>query len=188
MAAGWLFLTPLIFSIGNLDQAGSALVLEQFVSLAGVMLITPLFLPEQDKEIRELIESKYTDSTGIYLLRILLAALTLLVYICVFAGTMLALDSEFEGLAYIAGTFATAFFMGSLGLLAYAVSNQVTIGYLIPLGWYLFNLFTGSKYVQKLDLFSLAKGSFEEKYGLLAVGFCFVVAALLVKKMQRSRR
>jgi hypothetical protein len=58
-------LIPLIFGIGSHGSRESAFILERFVSLTGIILITPVFLPEQDKNIAELAESKYTPPTGI---------------------------------------------------------------------------------------------------------------------------
>ncbi|MEC0241163.1 hypothetical protein P4H66_15025 [Paenibacillus dokdonensis] len=58
---------------------------------------------------------------------------------------------------------------------------------MLPIAYYLTNMFTGSKYVQHFYLFSLAKGSFDEKYWLLVGGMILIVLTLIVKKIQRQR-
>ena len=46
-----LILTPVIFGITKLDEASAAMPLEMFVSLIGVILLVPVFLPEQKDEV-----------------------------------------------------------------------------------------------------------------------------------------
>lgn len=70
---------------------------------------------------------------------------------------------------------------------AYGLSDQLAIGYMLPSAYYLTNMFTGSMYVQHFYLFSLAKGSFDEKYWLLVGGVILIVLTLIVKKIQRQR-
>ena len=57
-----LLLSPFLMGVANLGAQDSAKVLEMYVALTGIVLIPPVFLPEQDHDIRELIFSKYTDS------------------------------------------------------------------------------------------------------------------------------
>ena len=54
-------LTPVVFSISSLDARASAQPLEMILPFIGVILLTPVFLPEQNKEIRDVIRSKKTD-------------------------------------------------------------------------------------------------------------------------------
>jgi cellobiose-specific phosphotransferase system component IIC len=63
LAVALCLLTPIIFGIRYLDSYGSSFVLERFVSLIGIVLLTPLFIPEQDKNIAELVQSKQTEHT-----------------------------------------------------------------------------------------------------------------------------
>ena len=80
-----LLLSPFLMGVANLGAQDSAKVLEMYVALTGIVLIPPVFLPEQDHDIRELIFSKYTDSQVVYLIRLLgnifLLAFMLSVYI-----------------------------------------------------------------------------------------------------------
>jgi putative effector of murein hydrolase len=76
-----LVLVPVSFGISNHDYIASSFILERFVSLTGIILLTPIFLPEQDKNIAELAESKYTSPTGIYLMRFLLATVSLIILV-----------------------------------------------------------------------------------------------------------
>ncbi|MWV46017.1 ABC transporter permease [Paenibacillus sp. HJL G12] len=187
MAAAWLLIIPLLSGISHLDPAASAVVLEKFTALTGIILMTPLFLPEQNRDIRDLMDSKATPQTGVQYIRLLLASLTIVVMVWGMVTVMQAMDSHFPAARYIFGTFASAFFLGSIGFAAYGLCNQLAIGYMVPLAYYLTNMFTGSKYVQYFYLFSLGNGSFDEKYWLFAGGVILIVLTLAFKEIQRRR-
>lgn len=48
-------LTPIIFEVRSLDERLSAQPVEMMLSLCGTILLTPVFLPEQNEEIRDVI-------------------------------------------------------------------------------------------------------------------------------------
>ena len=176
-----LALVPVIFGISNHDYRASAFILERFVSLTGIVLITPIFLPEQDKNIAELAESKYTSAILIYLVRFILASISLMILVSGFTAVMLLSSCEFDALKFIAGTFATAFFLGALGFTAYAISDNIVAGYLFALGYYTFNMFSSSAQLKNIYLFTLASNSLTEKYWLLGIGMMLSVTGLLYK-------
>ncbi|MGF7048423.1 membrane-associated HD superfamily phosphohydrolase [Paenibacillus sp. DS2015] len=184
-----LCLTPFIFGISNLDAAASAAPLEMFVALIGIVLLTPVFMPEQQKDIRELIETKYTSQTGIYFVRAFTAVVTMLVMILCFVVFMRFNGSTFPLIKYLIGTFSGAVFLGAMGMFFSGISDNIAVGYMIPLFYYVFNMSTGSKYVGNLYLFSMSsKGSFEEKYWLMGTAIFLVLIALLIKKRIRKVR
>lgn len=180
-------LVPVVCGIDNLDASSSSVVLERFVSFTGIVLLTPAFLPEQDKNIAEVAESKYTSHIKIYLIRFILSAVSLLLLVSGFIAVMILLSCEFDALKYIFGTFATAFFLGSLGFTAYAVSDNVVAGYLFPLGYYMFNMFSGRS-LKNLYLFSLSGNSFTEKYWLLGIGAALIIAGILFRYILKKIR
>ena len=53
-------LCPIIFGLNDLSAAEAAAPLEMVVSLSGVLLLTPLFLPEQDKTLAGILYAKKT--------------------------------------------------------------------------------------------------------------------------------
>lgn len=187
LAVAIALITPLLFGINNLDSTASSVVLERFVALSGIVLCTPLFLPEQDHNIREVIESKVTSLSGTYLIRLTLAVVVLLCILSGFIGVMLLNHCQFAAGPFIFGTFATAFFLGSIGFAAYSLSGSVAIGYMLPLGYYMLNIFSGVR-LGKLYLFSLASGSLREKYWLLGGGVILIGIGILYRSMVRKIR
>ena len=67
--------SPLILGLSNLDAAESAKVLETYVALIGIILFVPVFLPEQNRDLWELVKAKYMNITSVYLIRVGLSLL-----------------------------------------------------------------------------------------------------------------
>jgi len=180
IAAALCALTPLLFGIRYLDSHGSSFVLERFVSLIGVILLTPLFMPEQDKNISELVQSKYTEHTATILLRLITSLLFMMFCIAAMIAAMQLLHGDFEIGKFLIGTFATAFALGATGFAFHAITNNVVIGYLGAFVYYLLNFSLGSR-LGHFFLFSLARGSMTEKYWLIALGIILISASLIWK-------
>ncbi len=177
-----LLITPQIFGTANLDAKTAAVPLEMFVSLIGIILLTPIFLPEQQEEIKEVIEVRTTNMNSIYIVRIVIALLSMLVLVTGFVIYMKTNGCEFDLSILVFGTFAEGLFLGVIGLFSYGLSNNIAIGYMLPTIYFLLNMFSESKYFGKFYLFSMSKGSFGEKYWLFGFGIILLAIALFVKQ------
>ena len=151
-----LAITPVFFGIANLDAAASAGVLEQFVPLCGAVLLTPLCLPEQNRDLRELVAAKPTPPALVCLLRVLPACLAAVLLIGGFGALMTACGSVFPFGAFWFGAAATALFLGGLGFCAAALSDNVAVGAMLSLGWYCVNLFSSREKLGAFYLFELS--------------------------------
>ncbi len=78
------FLSPFVIGVENLDKYQTAKVLEMFFSLMGIILLIPVFLPDFDLSIRELLESKKVPLWLLRVLRLLqsIFILLILLFIC----------------------------------------------------------------------------------------------------------
>lgn len=184
---GLVAVTPVLFGIRELDSLASSFVLERFVALSGIVLCTPLFSPEQDRNIKEVVESKLTPLSEIYVTRLILATVALVCILTGFIGVMLLNDCHFTVGSFIFGTFATAFFLGSLGFAAYSLFDNMVVGYMLPLGYYMLNLFSGAR-LGNFYLFSLAHGSLSEKYWLFGGGVTLLAFGIVYRSLVRRIR
>ena len=75
------FLTSALFGIASLDVREAAQPLERLLSLTGAVLLTPIFLPEQNENIRDLVRSKRTDYCAVCFIRLLYSIFFLAVII-----------------------------------------------------------------------------------------------------------
>lgn len=185
ITAAVLFLcaAPLLMGISNLDAGQTAQVLEMYVCLAGIILFIPVFLPENDKNIRELTASKYICETKVWAVRLAESMILLMLLYLAFVLNLKAHGSVFSlGTAY-GGVLANAVFLGGIGILGYGLTDHVIIGYMIPMMYYIGN-FGGSKYFGKFYLFSMMQGSAEEKIWLAAAGVICILLGVWVRRVR----
>ena len=181
----FLAFSPAILGLEYLDAVESAMVLERYVALIGIILITPLFMPEQNKNIAELVDAKYTSHLKIVLLRLVISLIVLFFLIWIMAEIMLQNGCVFPYGKYVGGAFITALLLGSLGFAGAGITGNVIAGYLISVCYYILNTGMGKK-LGNFYLFTMSR-SYVEKYYLLAtaiviIGFTFLIIFVRYKK------
>lgn len=184
VSAAFMLLVPGIVGTANLDRYAAAGPLEMFVSLIGIVMLTPVFGPEQNAEIDDLVSSKYVSTTKIYLVRTGYSLVILALLIGLFSGYMSLRNCEIT-LWLIIGTLADAIFLGSLGMIASSICNSTVVAYMIPLVYYTINYGMGSR-LRHFWLFSMRTGQFAPKVCMLITGILFVIVSLILKGIRRK--
>lgn len=178
---------PLIAGVENLSQAETAQLLDFYAVLPGMILLIPIFLPEQNPDIRDLIRSKYTSMGSIYLIRILLSALVMVLLTTAFVWMLKQGGCSFPAGKFLLAALSGMIFLGGLGAAAYALSGNPVIGYMASLAYYLFAFGTGEKYLGNWFLFSLSAGGYTEKRYLAVTGLiCLLMAVWVSIHKERS--
>ena len=160
-------------SFRNLGPDQAAKVMEMYGAFTGILLLTPLFLPEQNREIWLLKESKETPLWKLYLIRLFLAIIFLAVVITLFLQRMKQGGSQFEWKELWIGSFCEIFFLGSIGFFVSGITNQIILGYMTAVIYFMVNI-GGAKYLGKFALFQMVKGTYD------FIIFMFPAALLLV--------
>lgn len=167
-------LTPVIFGISSLNQTLASQPLEMLLSLTGIVLLTPIFTPEQNETIRDVIRSKKTDYVTVCMLRVIYSVLFLaLIFIC-FTIWMKYCSSDVT-VRHCIGGLATALFLGSIGFCVSGISGNTIFGYMTAMLYYIMN-FAMREELGHFHLFSMymSAGSFDEKYWLLGSSFLLI--------------
>lgn len=173
-----LLASPLVLGIENLDAAQSAKVLEMYVAVIGIVLFIPVFLPEQNQDLRDLIQSKYTKIISIYIIRVLLTLVVSMALVFVYMYAMKQGNCQMETGKYFFGTLAEMLAFGGVGILAYAISDNLIVGYMAPVMYYVAAFGSGEKYLKKFYLFGMVT-DYQTKYVLFAAGvLCMAVGIL----------
>lgn len=178
-----VLLTPLIFAVSSLDERLAAQPIEMMLSLTGTVILTPIFLPEQNETIRDVICSKRTDYMKVCIMRIIYSIIALASIIGVFVLVMRFCESHVT-FRHFAGGFASALFLGSLGFLTAGFSRNAPAGYMVSLIYYIANFAMKDK-LGNLFLFSMYAGSFKEKYWLLLTSIIMLTVGVLSCKIKR---
>lgn len=176
---------PLIMGLENLNPIQTAQTLELYVSLFGIILLVPLFIPDQDRNIRDLLESKKESMIKIQFIRILEAILFLSLIVFMFLLKLKYGQSEFPFYKYFYGTMANCIFLGGLGVFFFSLMDNLVVAYMVPLLYYILNYGSGKK-LGKLNMFSMMGGSFIEKNYLFFIGILLIVMAIVYRHFRRK--
>ncbi len=180
-----LSLSPLFIGTENLEQLQTIHVVEKYLSLIGIILLTTVFLPDTNNEIRELILSKKVSSIKIIGLRIIQAIFFILIIGFGFFVYLKIGNCEFNLPLLYFDFFANSIFLGSIALLLFSIFDQPVIAYMIPFMYFVANIFIDSKIFSSWYLFSKQEVAINEKIILIITGFIFILIAILcrVKKV-----
>lgn len=155
-----------------------------YISLIGIILLVPVFLPEQDVNIRELEYAKKTNYIEVYIIRILQALMALGILLLGYMAVMALNHCKMVFVPYFFGTLATMLFMGGLGIFAFALFDHQIIGYLVPMFYYMIAVSRSNK-MGILNPFSMMQGSYKEKFYLAAIGIVLIAIGVVVRYKKR---
>ena len=178
------FLTPALFGISSLDAREAAQPLERLLSLTGTVLLTPIFLPEQNVNIRDLIRSKRMDYLAVCVVRLIYSIFFLAAIVGIFTYVMQCCESAVT-VHHFAGGFASALFLGSLGFFFAGINQNTIVGYMVSMMYYIFN-FGIKDELKNLYLFSMSAGSFTEKYWLIGGSVVLIIVTFVLLKCIRK--
>ena len=179
-----MFLIPVMVGTANLDIYASAVPLEMFVSLIGIVMLTPVFQPEQNAEIDDLVSSKYISTTRIYLIRTIYSIIAIVLFICIFSGYMSIRDCDVD-LRLMTGILSDAIFLGSLGMITSSICGNTIVGYMIPIVFYTLNYGMGSK-LKNYYLFSMTIGKFGPKIWMLITGILLITTSIIFRGIRKK--
>lgn len=174
-------LTPLVFSISALDFTSSARPLEMLLCMAGTVLLTPVFLPEQNENIRDVIRSKRVDYLSVCLIRVIYSTIAIAAVIGGFVFVMKLCECNVTIVHFGTG-FGSAFFIGAIGLAFAKFGGSPTVGYMASMIYYLGNFGLKDK-LGKLYLFSVSSGGESVNFALIIWGTVIIAGTFIVSKI-----
>lgn len=176
-----MILTPILFGTTGLDSKAAAVPLEMLISIIGVILLVPIFQPEQDDEIRDIVASKYIDSTYVHLIRVAYSIIGIILLVLAFSLFMFVCGCEIT-IELIGGTIADAMFLGAIGLLTSAITSNTPVSFMIPLLYYVLNLTMKSK-LGIFNLFAMMNGNYKPNIWIFISSLILVFVSIMIKKM-----
>jgi hypothetical protein len=187
LAAALLAVFPLFFGVQYLNAVSAASFLERFVALAGIVLLVPIFAPEQDHNILDIVRARMLPQTCIILIRLALSLACLFALITILALIMKSGECTFPLWPFTAGTFITALTLGSVGFAGAGLTNNVVTGYCLSfLLW--FANFTLRDKLGLWYLFSMTREDFRPKYVLLPSATLIIIATFLIRYVRKRLR
>ena len=186
LAAAALTLTvPLVFSLTSLSAPLSAQPLEMYLSLTGTLLLTPVFLPEQNEDIRDVVRVRRMSYLTVCAMRIAYLTIITAVLYGIITAALVRGESTVTEAHYFGGLF-TALFLGSVGVAGSAIGGNTVIGYMASFLFFTANFFLKTR-LGVFYLFGLSTETGISKLWLLGGSATLIITAFLylrfVKKL-----
>lgn len=180
-------LTPVVFGISALDAKAAAQPLEMLLPFIGMILFTPVFLPEQDAAIRDAVRAKKMDYLFVCFLRVLCSAAAVVLITAIFVLAMRRRECAVT-VSHFVGSCASSFFLGTVGLAFAGLSGSVSAGYMAAVVYYLANIGLKDD-LGVCYLFSMCDGKpFSTKYWLLFLSaLCLAVVFPMLRRKEEGR-
>ncbi len=185
LAILYLLIIPVLRSIENLNEIYSAECLEQSVILIGILLIVPLHAAEHEAAIRDVVFTRKIPQWMILLIRMILAIIMLVFLTGIFAEIMIVKNCTFPYMSYVVGTVISELALGSAGFFAAVLSNSVIAGYLVSIGYFLFNYSGNIPGTNIFCLFSMRTGGFITKVWLFGISILLITITLMYVKKKK---
>lgn len=178
-------LTALLFNIKALTAAAAVTPIELLLCFTGIMMLTPVFLPEQNPAIKDVIRSKQADYMMVCFIRLIYSVVTVVLVNFIFIQIMKMQESQ-VGMYHILVAVSGALFLGAIGFFVSGVTENTTLGYMISMGYYLINYSVKEKF-GIFNMFSGAKGTYEDKMWLLLWAVLLIALTFIYIKIKSKR-
>lgn len=179
-----LLLTPVLFGINDLDTQGAAVPLELMMPLTGILLLTPVFLPEQDPAVRDAVAVRATPLWQIYSARVLYS----LFFACLLPALLILcmglLRCRVTPELWLAAV-SSSLFLGGLGAVSYTFTENIAAAYMVPVLYYVVNFGLGSK-LGAFWLFSAMSGSSVSKLPQLFLGLALLACSIPLRTLRKD--
>ena len=188
LAILYLLIIPVLRSIENLNEIYSAECLEQSVILIGILLIVPLHAAEHEAVIRDVVFTRKIPQWMVLLIRMITAIVMLVFLTGIFAEIMIVKNCTFPYMSYVVGTVISELALGSVGFFAAVLSNSVIAGYLVSIGYFLFNYLgniSDTNIFFLFCLFSMRTGDFITKVWLFGISVLMITNTLIYVKKKK---
>ena len=174
-------LTPVVFTISSLGSRASAQPLEMLLVFIGMIMLTPIFQPENNEEIRDVIRSKKTSYLFVCMIRVLYSVFAIFLITALFVLLMKHNECDVTW-RHIIGGGASALFLGTVGFAFSGLSGSVSAGYMASFVYYAANIGLKDK-LGICFLFSMySKDNFNDKFWLIALSVIIIAGVFFILK------
>ena len=169
-------LLPAIVSFRFLGFQEVAIIGESFLPMIGILLITPLAFCQGPSGLHETLAVRPTPYWKGFLLRLVMMAAVSALFVAAVVLMAGMQANAFDAGAMWFGLYATALFLGGLGLTAGHITRSQPAAYMIPVGVFALEYFTHGKYTGRFFLLSLMDGTLRTEKTALFLAACALLA------------
>ncbi len=180
------FIIFLFFGATRISKENMINIMEGFLPLIGIILITPVFEQEYDYGIEQTIRTRRASFSNTLIFRVIVRVLLYTIITLLFAVFLNNGNSYMDYKTFIPQSLGIGFLYGSIGILFFAITFNLIIGYLIPILYFMGNMFLGYEKMKIFYLFRL-KMNLDLQYGYyFLIGFILIILGIIIR-MKKSR-
>lgn len=172
----------ILFGVVDLKKDIVLIIIERFLPLIGIILISPCFQYEMDSGIRDVIRSKSTSSLATYLIRLFLRIITYGMLTIIFIVLIKKTGSYVETGLYISQSLSIGLLLGSVGLLTFGISSSLIGSYLASIFYYLLSWIPNFKILGDFYLFRLRQGLEPKIWLNISLAILLIIIGLYIKQ------
>lgn len=171
--------TPFIFNVESLNYIEMAKIGEYYICLVGIFMFTYVASLEERHYCEDIICSKKTPFSFVFLLRLFLLLIATFAQILMILYYCKTLGGTFPFWEVSIGLLISAVYIGVIGITVGNFAKDATPGYLLAFSYFLLEFITKGKYTGSLYLHSLVNESFRQKYNLSVLVLILVIINII---------
>ena len=180
------FIIFLFFGFTRISKDNMINIMEGFLPLIGIILITPIFEQEQDFGIEQIIRTRRANFAETLIFRTIVRVLIYIVITIIFAIILENGNSYMNYGKILPQSIGIGILYGGLGVFFFGTTFNLIIGYLIPILYFMGNMFLGYEKMKIFYLFRL-KMDMDLQYGYyFLIGIILIIVGVIIR-MKKSR-
>jgi len=174
----------LMINKSSLLEDTLAFIGDQLFSPLGIIMFVRTALYELEYKTSEMVYSKIYPYWRSILYRIIIISIQLFLVLSIAFVPLKFFRVDFNLVNILFGSFVTSFFLGIIGMILGYITNEVSVGVLIPFLYYFFEMFSKGKYTKGYYLFGMIVGNYASKIRLFSIAIFLVILIMIVIKKQ----
>lgn len=172
----------IVFGLNNISKEIETIVIERGLPVIGIIMISPLFQYELDKDLYDVLKLKNISIVKIIFLRLILRIVTFTSIILIY-GKLLNSES-FKYINVVYHSLSLGLLFSSIGVFFFGITKNIVFSYLVPTIFLSFQWMSSYKKIGELYLFRwyVSLKSYDDFYLLMSLFFLFLGAYLFHKK------
>lgn len=181
-----ILFAKVLYGFNNLNEVESLLPLERFIPLIGLTWLMPILEPELDYNVYQVVKTREVSLVFVYVIRLIIA---LVIYSLFIMGTLYFMDRNncmINYKTYFLQTLSSGIYLGSIGFMFIAITQNEIYAILISISYYLVNWFVNYKKLGYFYIFRLSKNLSPLNEFKLVLSAMFIIIGLIRYSRRKS--
>ena len=172
-----LILTFMLFPAAGLTATEAGKPIEMMISFVGIVMMIAVFIPEQDKALKEVVACRKIGLEAIQFIRMILSVFFIVFLVAAYCVYLKANECQIS-LYMVWGGISSAFFLGSISFCVAGISGNSINGILAGMVYYICN-YGLKKQLGVFHLFRMSMGIYSGKTWIFIAGVLLIMITFM---------